>query len=372
MKRLFCLLLAVLLLLSACSSSPSPSTGESGIGEVSSIIPDIAGDGAVTLNNMSNGSRFVAHEGWLYLLEGTSDSVEDYLLYRQRPDGSEKLLLLSGVCGYLNVTGGWVYFTAFEEGVYASGNLCRIPVEGGPVQVLVEGNCSWPNVVGDWIYFILEDGAAVGVDSRNPVICKVRTDGSQLQAIPEFECKIGSLGKGVDATLTDYMVHSLQVQDGYLYFATYRYNSDYNIQGIYRLIPGESRAEQVVCGERTTYFNILDDLYIFRTGGGSCSYTIPGEFEITMYKSPNGNNVGAQCINTADGWIFTGGVSETFRLRPDGTGYEMICNQGADEIYIYDGWLYFNERRDRHGPGQWFRMRPDGSELELLPGQPDE
>lgn len=86
----------------------------------------------------------------------------------------------------------------------------------------------------------------------------------------------------------------------------------------------------------------------------------------------------ARCVNMYGGWVyFIDRERCVSRMLPDGSGVEQVTGLRAYWLSIVDGWMYVVRRdpgeRDENGGfqcGEIWKMRPDGSGAELLREEP--
>ena len=130
---------------------------------------------------------FLMAEGeWIYYSNG-SDGVK---IYKIRTDGTGRQKLNDDNSRYINVAGEWIYYVniilkpdidedtfGFIEDSYASKSICRIRKDGTQRQELNDDMCGSINITNGWVYYTNE--------SDGSCIYKIRTDGTERQKISE-------------------------------------------------------------------------------------------------------------------------------------------------------------------------------------------
>lgn len=119
-------------------------------------------------------------DGWVYTF---SESLADPRVYKMRPDGSEKTLVIDEQVHSFKVKDGWIYYKlAYSD----DKGLFRIKTDGTENEKLCNDNIeNITNAVfdGDYIYYIRT------TDDKNKEICSIKTDGSDCKKLSDKEAK---------------------------------------------------------------------------------------------------------------------------------------------------------------------------------------
>ncbi|MCL2577698.1 MAG: DUF5050 domain-containing protein [Defluviitaleaceae bacterium] len=135
------------------------------------------------ISNINAGSISVS-DGWIYY----ADRDDNHMVYRIRPDGTERMRLSSGGArGKIIVDDGWVYYSDFSGDI----SIYKIRIDGSEHQRVVErssynGADYEFNIFDGWVYYssYLSDG-----------IYRIRNDGTDRQRISDgFGREINIIG----------------------------------------------------------------------------------------------------------------------------------------------------------------------------------
>ncbi len=179
-------------------------------------------------------------------------------------DGGDKTTIIefedSIYPGYVNVTGGWVYYSHVKNACqFSSGSLFRVSTDGQEKAKGLDGRIMSINALGDWVYFYeLLEGAAK----------KVRPDGSEKSALK-------NVGKW------------LNVGEDWVY-SVKRYENEQH-----------------------------DRISKIQADGSGYAHVTDEQF-------PYGNVPYIRSFNIAGGWIFFHSHNEQYRMRTDGSSLQVV------------------------------------------------
>lgn len=95
--------------------------------------------------------------GWVYytivIFDDFFDEVEEAKLYRERIDGTEKMLIFSDNIYIRSVIGDYIYYTYLDD-IKPYGTLYRMKGSEGKSEVVVQNNCYEPFFTQDSIYYV--------------------------------------------------------------------------------------------------------------------------------------------------------------------------------------------------------------------------
>lgn len=84
---------------------------------------------------------------WIYFLDG------DKKICRMDLDGSDKVVISTDKCSYINVDDGWIYYSD----LIINSNLYKIRIDGTDKTLINETKCNGINVIDNFIIFYNED-----------------------------------------------------------------------------------------------------------------------------------------------------------------------------------------------------------------------
>ena len=133
-------------------------------------------------SNIIHGGWVAQSDGWVYL--SYDDEELGYSLFKSRPDGSGRELLLDSECRFINVLDDTLYFVNEGEG----GAIYSMDVNGSDLKRLNDADSEYAHVMGDWVYYINQD------DDRR--VYRLATDGSENTRITDYISRFVFAGEG--------------------------------------------------------------------------------------------------------------------------------------------------------------------------------
>jgi len=157
------------------------------------------------------------------------------------------------------------------------------------------------------------------------------------------------------------------IDDGeYLYYNSGKYNESGLIKakknGSEKIILSNGRIDKISIISNWVYFTKIDPhgKYISKMSKDGKKYKI-------LYDYPRGAGI------KIDGWIYYSNHymyemsvgAPTYKIKPDGTGFQRISEYGGDPLIYKDGWLYFDSFK------KFGKMKPDGSNVTIWEESPE-
>lgn len=237
-------------------------------------------------SNIVNGGYAVSDGEYIYSSCGT--------LTRRRADGGGEEKLLDTQVYYLNVSGGWLYFTSVDE----NNAVCRMRTDGSEYEVLCSKYSYELTLYGGRLYFSADMGGA-GYE-----ICRMDTDGGDFTVLAanrawymnicddliffcdyngdKYSLKSMALdGSGVQ-TLYASPCSDICAANGRVYFS-----ADRDKRSLYSMAYDGSDLKKLRSGY-TKHTNYTEGrLYFTDKNGNICSMNADGGGEETL-KSPSG------------------------------------------------------------------------------------
>ncbi len=116
---------------------------------------------------------------WIYYLNNSYNArfSHEFLppfgfkIFKMRTDGTERTKLSDDKSSYMNIEGGWIYYSNSSD----EGKLYKMRTDGTERTKLNDHNSCCINIAGDWIYYL---------NSREDYqLYKMRTDGTERQIV---------------------------------------------------------------------------------------------------------------------------------------------------------------------------------------------
>lgn len=277
---------------------------------------DTAADMGNTVGNISNGGYVAEAEGYIYYKKFNDGGK----LYRVKANGTGDEKLSDNSANYINVYGGWVYFSS------DSGSIYKVRTNGSDELKLNYSLGTSLNVMDNFIYYI----------SDNKEIQKGRLDGSKTEKISGID------GKNL----------SMNISGENIYYSSE--DGDYKLKKI--TTDGKSfanlldrRVESVNIIGNWIYFIDRDDLRIYRVDKTG-SNLVKLNDQPSKYLNVNGEYI-----------YYTNDVDRSvYRVKVDGSSTPERLNY-ADSSYINttSEWIFYMDPTDN----VMYRMKLDGSAL---------
>lgn len=328
----FALILAMLVILIACSGKTGTPKEDEGVVDGISSRPVENSSSAENKNlmgntngNLVNGGRVAISGEWIYysLLDG---------IHRMKTDGTEKEIIYSWETNTnpspLCIVGDWIYYKRFRP--------YKIKIDGSEQQQISEFEYIGSfNVIDDWMYFGSE--------------YKMKTDGSNVQQINEKNCASGN---------------TVNIVDGWVYY----YDIDnegndsifkFKIDGTDKQKIYSGRTDHMVVDGEWIYYEEYDskDLYKMKIDGSENQLIVEEDKILSL--------------NVDGDWIYYGGSDESgtrslCKIKTDGSDKQVLYADNAIDIWIIDDWIYYSINGD--SMETLYRIRTDGSDRQVISG----
>ena len=268
MKKILCLLLALLLLLPLCACSEEVTT-----------------DSALAMNNMTNRGYFFEQNGWVYTVgwQGTEEA-----LAKMKPDGSEVTLLSAtalpsyitgdGKNVYAVVNGAvYLYTEADKATPVVSGNVCSLQVLGNQLYYEKE------NAKGErTLYSSRKDGTGEKKVMDNTAAFFVLENEVYYQPADTLTLNRYNLKSKETETVVNSPVKRFVIENDMLYYISLNKTTDY-VGALYRLdmtnnksniLYGKAHASSLLVKNGNTYcLNANGTLYSISATGTATALT---------------------------------------------------------------------------------------------------
>lgn len=282
--------------------------------------------------NINNGGIAAKQGDWIYFTSGES-------IYKEKIDGSERVLIINAHANSINVVNDWIYYSAQT---YRNDFLYKVKTDGTLEMSLFETNSgdwiSGIHIVGDWIYFSVR---SIENKSLNKLY-KMKTDGSETKIIEIDNAEF------------------LNFEGDWIYYANRGDEWD-----IYKMrIDGSERTK--LSTESVIEMNISDGWIYYISIGDSKIYKM--KFDGTNILKLSDER--ASDLNVSEDWIYYHNLKDykLYKMKLDGTGKIKLHDDTAsapnivgDEIYyihIDKDFYYYNYGTDN---GRVYKMKTDGS-----------
>ncbi len=130
-------------------------------------------DGNDVTGNDTSTIAVVRQGDWIYY----RNTNHDYYLYKMRPDGSEKQVVVKSVITTFCVRDEWIYYGCLDGRGVADG-IYKIKLNKTEKTKLRATSCSYIHVEDDWVYYTDGNHLAFGVSLR-----RMKTDGKEHQIV---------------------------------------------------------------------------------------------------------------------------------------------------------------------------------------------
>ncbi len=355
-------------------------------------------------------NKITVADGWIYydILWTLFDDGQ----YRMRVDGSENVKLEDVAYNSMCIENSWIY--------YASDGIYKVRTNGSGRTKLSDEFADKICVVDEWVYYMNVEG-----------VYKIRTDGSEKAMLCDVYASdfsvvdswvyYSSHEDGIFKTRKDGSErvilcnddpYDIIVRDGWIYYYLDDYND--NRDGIYKIRTGtdttdgndmENAKENYTqvntyetpvpdeSTENNSYLNMIPDELIGKRGNTASNIANAGmvaadnEWIYYMDSSPDNDNEGSLYkmnaatlektvlgngggfINLLGDWIVYYDIYQEgiCRMRTDGSGNRLLCNERCAYVSVVDGWVYYTLLETDYGDRRGiYRMRLDGSEVTRL------
>ena len=277
---------------------------------------------------------------WVYFNSGEG-------IYKEKPDGSERELILNANVSDINVVNDWIYFLWHTDGEF---KLAKMKTDGTEKTILLESKSPFKDmsgyeyiayfqVVGDWIYFLTDSTAGRNLEKLN----RMKTDGSEIMVI------------------SGNMAFSSVVGD-WIYYAN---TSDEN--KLYKVKTDGAEITKLN-DEPVNGMNIYEDWIYYKNAEDDRIYKLnmDGTGKVQVGDDP------ATSFKISDGLIYYGNVNDAYklyRMTVDGTEKIKISDEQIGLGNIVGDWIYYqNSNYDVYYyhfgtlDGRVYKMKTDGSE----------
>ncbi len=253
----------------------------------------------------------IAHDGWIYYT-----NLDEDVLYKMKPDMTEKTNVTKGLGGYREIVGDYIYF--LENDAFIS----KIKTDGTQYQRLADLNQE--NIFGftvsqDYVYYAVKSGS----------LYKVKIDGTENKKIADI----------------DFFVGDMKVSDNWIYYKTQN--------GLYKMT---TDGEQISKLTDNAILHQINDTWIYYGEA-----TEKGEIQ-NLYRMTTD---GTQQTKLADG-VFAAIDGERlyytkddgfYAANVDGSDAKKINNTKMWGFYAVSGnYIYYGEYS-----GAAYRINLDGS-----------
>jgi Tol biopolymer transport system component len=223
------------------------------------------------------------YSDWIYYC--LTDPDGNTPLYRIKPDGSNKTLISSDNCYFVNIIDGKIFFINFSDG----NKIYKMNLDGSGKESINDEK-SWSlNVVNGWIYFTNEKG-----------ICKIPIQGGP-------EVVISKEPFGTTAIVNDDWVYYIQGEQGKIY--------QINTDGSKKACIVDKKVDRINISENKIYYSM-------RSGEKYYIYQVD-------LNGKNNRKIGEGLVGGVVGdWIYTYDTYEEWdvpqRIKKDGTSRKIL------------------------------------------------
>jgi len=282
---------------------------------------------------------FVAKGGdWLYF----TNTDDDYTLYKERMNGSERTKLNDECSFCINVVGDWVYYyTSETRGLSVYKAFVKMRTDGTSRTVVIpeaitDDFYNQPVVVsGGWVYYVSSDKTL---------------------------WRYGINGQGLKRIVNDISVYSMNVVDGWVYFMKESDGSAFlckaRVDGTdyTQLYEGDLRKAFIIVDNGWIYFSDYTYLYKIQVDGTGLE-----SLEYGLITAANIDN----------GWLYFSNADrgKLYKMRTDGTELTELTRAYAYKIGVVGDWIYYIDGLGDTGHLlSYKKIRTDGTEKsEFIP-----
>jgi|GEM_PF-4313781 len=288
-----------------------------------------------TNGNLANYGCIGKSGDWVYFA-GYDDGYDANAFYRVKADGSKRERLFDKVPSYINIYGGFVFFTSSWE----SGALYRMN-ENGSNLINLGVSCSTMNVVDGTIYY-------VGGDTKDKTDYTLSEDQTSLY-------KMDLNGKKKKLLFTEnYGIHNVNISDGYIYYissegpAEVAEKKDKYLQVHRRTLDGKNK--ETIVNRKTKMF-VVDGKWVYYVDindGSIYKILSDGKGEeilLELKESKQDFNATYMSINIDDNKLYVKDTRKFYTMDFDGKNKKTVFS-GKDYrtfFTVFDGSIYYDE-----------------------------
>ena len=278
--------------------------------------------------NLCSNGYFALKDGWLYynIFSGFWASGE---LCKVRIDGTGRQTINNGKCLNINVVGGWIYYYSFDD----KSHLYKIRTDGTDKQKIIDDSSFFIHATENWIYYI-------NCNEKRNNIYKIRPNGTERQKLNDDECRHLNLFGG--------WIYYENIKDGYSF---------------YRMRTNGTDRQKIINDQCWGGVNVVDG-WIYYVSGNSGSRLYKIRVDGTDKQKLTDHEVNR--INVADDWIYYVDDifhSKIYKVRTDGTDNQKLTDDNAFEVHVADDWIYYMNYSDNQA---LYKMRTDGTSRQLF------
>lgn len=273
-----------------------------------------------TVGNINNFGFAAEQNGWIYYYNRENGGIT-------RVNSKDtKIRIKEGNAWYINVVGGWVYYSEI------AGALKKIRADGSEIVTLDEDGASGVCVVNDLIYYV---GGGYGKEC----IYKMKTDGSSKTVI----CK-------------DY-ARNLNIIGNTIYYANQ--NDKYKVYKVG--IDGTGRTK--LNEDSTNCLTVIDNRIYYVNTKDYCVYStdLNGKNRVRI------NSIKTLFMNINNGWIYFTNFNDNgrlYKIKTDGTGLTKLNNSDSGQFSVVGDWIYYSNSDDKDS--NFYRVKKDGTGESLV------
>jgi hypothetical protein len=281
------------------------------------------------VNTMGNSNMNLRNDAFIARQGDWEFYQDDYLIYRQKADGSQKTIIkyLYNIKN-INVVGSMIYYMA-DEKMYSMLN------NGSNETKLSEDPARCMYVVGDWIYY---------VHNTEGKLYRMKTDGS---------------GRTLLCTEA---VEDINIIEDWIYFN----NDESSKRGLYKM-----KLDGMDKSKISNYFfrkMVIVDNSIYYLSDNSNDFN-------TVYKASLDGKTAKKKISTISSWNITiagdwvfytdyDNYNILYRAKTDGSGETKVGDFKAIRTNVIGDWVYFQGFGGlRYGV---YKMKPDGTQSQIV------
>lgn len=298
-----------------------------------------------SINNMTNGNRFVAQSGMVYYSRLPGNG-----LWKMKADGTGQVKLADGYITDIAVVDNWIY--------YALGTTVYKIKTDGTSNTLVVASAGSNDYLHNLYYY---DKNIYYTDLNWPVaIYKASTEGIRYHDNRSQYM----FGSGIDVLYSGNYIYYLNANDNY---RIYRLDTSTNMT---------TRMNE----QKSNYINVMDGYIYFSNGNdgnriyrvkdsGASELASAGKvsffniYKIKDFDIVRINNDDSKFLNAYQGWIYysnDGDKGALYKVKADGTSRIKLNNEASVDIHVIGDYIYY------YSGGKTYRMKLDGTGRQLL------
>ncbi|MGI6085766.1 MAG: DUF5050 domain-containing protein [Acetivibrionales bacterium] len=262
-------------------------------------------------------NRVFVEDAWVYytivIYDDFFDEVKEVKLYRERIDGTEKILIISGNISIRAVIGDYIYYT-YRDDIKLYGTLYRMKASEEKSEVVVKNDCYEPFFMQDSIYYV--------------------KTGDEY-AFYRMDLDGGNDTKLFDIMIRNYNVTSIAYYKDKIYFLEMASTGGKEKRGIYSANLDGSDLRHLVGEEEVWKFVVIDNkiYYVTLVDSGKPSADMPESnyyyfmlnvFDIETNEKKALFEIDSQGLEVTDGYVYFYRNRKLTRISTDTNEEEVL------------------------------------------------